>query len=309
MQIELRGRAGFEAMDSMPGNRTRLSVPNPDHFYFRIDQCDIGSLAAGRIQVTPHRAGQGAVEDADVVNLFLVLAGGVRVESGRQHMSFGPGQIAAQMGWNRHEAVIDTFSDELLLRIDRTTLAERGVALPPDVLHFGPPVATTSTRALSALVKSVLGARELTAEAVPAAVENAVLELVVGLHHESLGHSGVSNDLDGGLHARAVTLIATGYRDPEFTPSALASRLGIGVRQLQRVFEKAGTTAAREIRARRLEYAITLLRDPHRRRLPLTDVAATAGFSSTGELRRALRARYEVTPSQMRDRSGAFAAR
>lgn len=309
MPIELRGRAGFEALDSELGNRTELSVPDLDRFYFRIDRCDIGSMAASRIQVSPHRAGQGAVEEADVVNLFLVLAGGIRVESGRQHVSFGPGQIAAQMGWNRHEAVIDTFSDELLLRIDRTTLAERGVVLPPDVLQFGPPAATTATRALSALVKSVLGARALTADAVPAAVENAVLELVVGLHHESLGYSGVSNDLDGGLHARAVTIIATGYRDPEFTPSALASCLGVGVRQLQRVFEKAGTTVAREIRTRRLEHAITLLRDPHCRRLRLSEVAAAAGFASTGELRRALRARYELTPSQVRDRSAAFAAR
>ncbi|MFC9517210.1 AraC family transcriptional regulator [Nocardiaceae bacterium NPDC056970] len=308
MVLELRGGAGLEAMNSAPETRTRLSVPDPDRFYLRVDQCDIGSTAVGRIQVTPHRTGQSDITDADVVNLFLILAGGVRVESGRQHATFSPGQITAQMGWNRHEAVVDSFSDELLLQIDRATLADRGVALPPEVLHFGPPEATTTTRALSALVKSVLGAQGLTDGAVPVAVENAVLELVVGLHHESLEYAGVSNDLDGGLHARAVTIIATRYGDPEFTPSALAVGLGIGVRQLQRVFEKAGTTAAREIRAKRLGHAITLLRDPQRRRLPLSAVAATAGFASTGELRRALRAQHEVTPSQLRDR-GVFVVR
>ncbi|WJJ09786.1 AraC family transcriptional regulator [Prescottella equi] len=308
MTVELRGRAGFEAMNAVSGNLTRLSVADLDRFYFRIDQCDIGSMAASRIQVTPHRAGQGAIEDADVVNLFLVLAGGIRVESGRRRMSFSPGQITAQMGWNRHEAVLDSFSDELLLRIDRATLADRGVVLAPEVLHFGPEEATTTTRALSALVKSVLGAQALTEHAVPAAVENAVLELVVGLHHEGLGYGGVSNDLDQGLHARAVAIIATGYGDPELTPSTLAGTLGVGLRQLQRVFERAGTTAAREIRTKRLGHAITLLRDPHRRRLPLSEVAAMAGFSSTGELRRAMHAQYQVTPSQMRDR-GLFVAR
>lgn len=302
MAIELRGSAGFQAMRSLPGNRTRLSVPDPDRFFIRIERCDIGSTAASRIRVSPHRASQGVVEDTDVVNLFLVLAGGIRVGSGRQHVSFSPGQVIAQMGWNRHEAVLGSFADELLLRIDRATLSDRGVHLPPDVLHFGPQAATTTTRALSAVIKSVLGASALADEAAPAAVENALLELVVGLHHESHGYSGVSSDLDNGLYARAVAIIATRYRDPEFTPSALADGLGIGVRQLQRAFEKSSTTAAREIRAKRLGHAISLLRDPHHRRLPLLVVARMAGFSSTGELRRTLRAQHEATPSQIRDR-------
>ncbi|CAM3057775.1 AraC family transcriptional regulator [Prescottella defluvii] len=298
--IELRGRTGFEAMNSETGNRSRLSLPDPDRFCFRIDQCDIGATAVSRIQVTAHRVEASAVEEADVVNLFLFLAGGARIESGQHRMSFQPGQIAAQMGWNRHEATVDSFSDEILLRIDCTTLLDRGVVLAPDVAHFGPRQATTTTRALSALVKAVLDGRTLTGQPVPAAVENAVLELVVGLHHEGLGYRGVSNELDSGLHARAVTIIATRYRDPGFSPFVLANDLGIGVRQLQRVFEKAGGTAAREIRVKRLEHAVALLRANHRHRLPLSEVAAMAGFSSTGELRRAVRAHHGLNPSKIR---------
>lgn len=187
-----------------------------------------------------------------------------------------------------------------MLRIDHTVLAERGCHLSADALHFGPDSATTTTHALSALIKATLHGQSLTESPTPPAVGNAVLELIVGLHHESLDYRGSSAELDAGLHARATTLIGASYRDTAYTPSVLAARLDVTIRQLQRAFEKAGTTAAAEIRTLRTRYAAGLLRERSTPTMSLADVAAAAGFATTGELRRAIRSAYDLTPTQLR---------
>ncbi|MBH5146371.1 MULTISPECIES: AraC family transcriptional regulator [Rhodococcus] len=298
--IELRGQAGFQAMTPEAGNKTELVVPDEGQFHFRLETCDIGAVAASRIHLSPCLAAPGRVVDSDVVNLSLILRGTQSVRSTKRRRVFRPGQIVSQVGWNRHEGLNETVSESMMLRIDDAVLVERGVHISADSLHFGPDGATTTTHALSALVKATLYGQSLTDEPTPSAVENAVLELIVGLHHESLNYRGSSTELGAGLLARARTSIAASYRDPMLTPSVLAGRLDVTVRRLQRVFEKAGSTAATEIRSLRTTYAVGMLRD-RSTTMALPEVAAAAGFTSTGELRRAIRAHYDLTPTQLRE--------
>lgn len=282
------------------GNKTELIVPDEEQFYFRIETCEIGVLTASRIHMSPGRAAAGAVVDSGVVNLSLLLRGTQTVETYQRRSVFRPGQILSEVGWNRHEGIHESVIDLVLLRIDHEILAERGVCIASSSVHFGPDTATTTTHALSALVKAALHGQSLTESPTPPAVGNAVLELIVGLHHESLDYRGISAELDAGLHMRASTLIGASYRDSAFTPSALAGRLGVTIRQLQRAFEKAGTTVATEIRTLRTGYAAGLLHERSTSTMPLVDVAAAAGFASTGELRRAIRIGYDLTPTQLR---------
>lgn len=299
--IELRGQAGFRAMTPEAGNKTELIVPDEEQFHFRIETCEIGVVKASRIHMSPCLAAPGAVVDSDVVNLSLILRGAQTVRSLQRRQVFRPGQIVSQVGWNRHQGLNETVCESMMLRIDHAVLAERGCRISADSLHFGPDSATTTTHALSALVKATLHGQSLTESPTPPAVGNAVLELIVGLHHESLDYRGTSAELDGGLLARARTIIGTSYRDTMFTSSVLAVRLDVTVRQLQRVFEKAGSTVATEIRTLRTGYATGLLRDRSAHTLSLGDVAAAAGFASVGELRRAIRAEHGLTPTQLRE--------
>lgn len=298
--IELRGQAGFRAMTPEAGNKTELSVPDEEQFHFRLETCEIGVVSASRIHMSPSRAAPGTVVEEDVVNLSLILRGNQAVQSSQRRRVFRPGQIFSQVGWNRHRGMNETVLESLMLRVDDAVLVERGVRIAADSIHFGPDTATTTTHALSALVKATLHGQSLTESPTPPAVGNAVLELIVGLHHESLDYRGTSVELDAGLHARASTLIGASYRDPAFTPSVLAGRLGVTIRQLQRAFEKTGSTVATEIRTLRTGYAAGLLRERSTPTMPLADVAAAAGFASTGELRRAIRTGYDLTPTQLR---------
>ncbi|MET8317471.1 AraC family transcriptional regulator [Rhodococcus erythropolis] len=298
--VELRGQAGFRAMTAEAGNKTELVVPDEEQFHFRLETCEIGAVTASRIHLSPCLAEPGAVIDSDVVNLSLILRGSQRVRSPQRRQVFRPGQIVSQVGWNRHQGLNETVCESMLLRIDHAALVERGCRISADSLHFGPDSATTTTHALSALVKATLHGQSLTDSPTPPAVGNAMLELIVGLHHESLDYRGSSVELDAGLHARATTLIGTSYRDSDVTPALLAGRLGVTLRRLQRAFEKAGTTVATEIRTLRTEYAAGLLHDRSTPSMPLTDVARAAGFASVGELRRAIRTEYDLTPTQLR---------
>ncbi|WP_424808340.1 helix-turn-helix transcriptional regulator [Rhodococcus sp. 27YEA15] len=250
--------------------------------------------------MSPSRFLPGEIVDSEIVNLTLVLGGKTVVKHRQRDSVFLPGQINAQVGWNRHDGTHDTDVDLIMLRLDRRSLAERGVRIAAEADGFGPPTATTTTYALSALVKATLHGQALTDARVPAAIESAALELLVGLHLEGLGYEGHSSELDYGLHARAVATIGASYRDPSLTPTAVAERLGVTVRQLQRAFEKVGGTVIREIRHQRAGYAALLLRGGGAAPPPLEELAVRSGFSSVGELRRAVRDRYDLTPSQIR---------
>ena len=77
--------------------------------------------------------------------------------------------------------------------------------------------------------------------------------------------------------ARALRLIAEGEWD-EGGVEALAERLGLGARQLRRLFaEELGTSPLRIARTRRVHFARKLLDETA---LPLTEVALGAGFTS-----------------------------
>src|SRR5215472_7976181 len=77
--------------------------------------------------------------------------------------------------------------------------------------------------------------------------------------------------------ARALRLIRSGTLD-EHDVGALAARLGVGTRQLRRLFDKhLGTSPAAIARARRVHFARVLLDQSN---LPVTAVAFAAGFRS-----------------------------
>lgn len=300
-KIELSGRRGFDAMTPDAGNRTSLSVPDADRFRFTMEIGEIGSVAVSTISMTPHQARAGAVEDSDIVNLGLMLIGDRRIDAGGERCTVSPGQIFVQVGWNRHEAFDAAGSTVLLMRLERHRLLERGVQLGDKDVVFGPDQPTLSTHAIRSVAATVLRWRAHNNSATPSpGVENALLELVVGLHHESRGRRADSMELAGGLYARAVAVLDAAFTDPGLTPTVLSERVQVPLRTLQRAFSARGITIAEYLRMLRTRHAVRLLGDPRCRQLTIADIAAAAGFGSSAELRRALRTERGVTPSEMR---------
>ena len=99
--------------------------------------------------------------------------------------------------------------------------------------------------------------------------------------------------------SRALRLISDGILD-ESGVDDLAGRLGIGGRQLRRLFvEHLGASPLAIAKARRVHFARSLLDQTD---LSAADVAFSAGFGSVRQFNHAMRATFGCTPTQLRRR-------
>ena len=101
--------------------------------------------------------------------------------------------------------------------------------------------------------------------------------------------------------SRALSLIAEGFLDQSGAGvDTLANRLGMGGRQLRRLFEEhLGASPSSVAQTRRVLFAKQLL---HETQLSMTDVAMASGFGSVRRFNDAFRAQYRRPPSELRQR-------
>jgi AraC family transcriptional regulator of adaptative response / DNA-3-methyladenine glycosylase II len=99
--------------------------------------------------------------------------------------------------------------------------------------------------------------------------------------------------------ARAMRLIESGALD-DGDSAALAARLGLGERQLRRLFvQHLGAAPAQIARSRRVHFARRLLDDTD---LSSTQVALAAGFGSIRQFNDQIRATFHMSPTALRAR-------
>ncbi|MGB8536361.1 MAG: AlkA N-terminal domain-containing protein [Acidobacteriaceae bacterium] len=102
--------------------------------------------------------------------------------------------------------------------------------------------------------------------------------------------------------SRALALIAEGALDgPENSVEKLAARLGLGERQLRRLFfQHLGASPVSVAQTRRVLFAKQLIHDT---RMPMTDVAAAAGFSSVRRFNEIFHRLFHRPPRALRRKS------
>jgi AraC family transcriptional regulator, regulatory protein of adaptative response / DNA-3-methyladenine glycosylase II len=111
---------------------------------------------------------------------------------------------------------------------------------------------------------------------------------------------GSANTVARALHLIAEGGLVTGDLDP------FAERLGIGARQLRRLFERhVGASPVQVAQTQRLLFAKKLLSET---RLPITQIALAAGFGSVRRFNAAFAAVYARPPSAVRAAAGATGA-
>ena len=104
--------------------------------------------------------------------------------------------------------------------------------------------------------------------------------------------------------ARALALIAGGALDGDETNvDALATRVGVGERQLRRLFKQhLGASPIAVAQTRRVLFAKQLVQET---RLPMIEIALASGFGSLRRFNATFRALYGRPPSELRRRSSA----
>ncbi|HTJ45390.1 MAG TPA: AlkA N-terminal domain-containing protein [Kofleriaceae bacterium] len=100
--------------------------------------------------------------------------------------------------------------------------------------------------------------------------------------------------------SRALALIAEGGLDGEAGVDALAERLGVGGRQLRRLFqEQLGASPIAVAQTRRVLFAKQLIQETH---LPMTEIAFAAGFGSVRRFNETFQQLFKRPPSALRRR-------
>lgn len=107
---------------------------------------------------------------------------------------------------------------------------------------------------------------------------------------------GTSNTVHRGL-----ALIAAGALDGDGSVDALAARLGVGERQLRRLFEQhLGVSPIAVAQTRRVLFAKQLIHDS---RLPMAEIASAAGFGSVRRFNEIFQQLFRRPPSALRRRA------
>ena len=90
----------------------------------------------------------------------------------------------------------------------------------------------------------------------------------------------------------------------DLSPDVLASRFGMSARSIQRLFERDGTTFTEFLRERRLHRAHRMLASRRFDAMTVTDIALACGFGDLSHFNRHFRARFGMTPRDVRKARG-----
>ena len=103
--------------------------------------------------------------------------------------------------------------------------------------------------------------------------------------------------------SRALALIAEGGLDGDTAVERLAERLGIGERQLRRLFKQhLGASPVAVAQTRRVLFAKQLIQETH---LPMTEIAFASGFGSVRQFNETFQALFQRPPRALRRGSAA----
>jgi AraC-like DNA-binding protein len=227
-------------------------------------------------------------------------------------VNLAPKAIATQLGASLELATGDaaavlteqagrlTGTRHLGIVLPRDVLASRVDDLDSAVMRLIPSTAEP-LRLLMSYLNLVQQEFTLAAPEVRQAVVSHIHDLV------ALALGANRDTRQNGLSAVAAARLATALADinrsfsePGLTLAAVARRLGVSPRYLQRLFEQSGLSFTARVNELRLLRAFALLSKAHNRTRPISAIAWQAGFSNISHFNRLFRARFGDTPTGIR---------
>lgn len=231
----------------------------------------------------------------------------------RQHggsVELQPGDIMLLDPVKGCEIVPHGLMEHASIRLDRSQVARMlpdQLANPGRIGRF-----SSSSRLMRVLVEQICagGMDDCAMAGDGSALQDALLVLLAQSVRQQQGNTGVVQTADAAPAARAITnhsmlamvqdLVEQSLTDPLLTPTRIAQRTGISVRQLYRLFEEKGDSVCRYIQRTRLQWAATELRSVLTQTRSITDIAFACGFNDAAHFSRAFRKEFGVSPRQYR---------
>jgi AraC-like DNA-binding protein len=233
------------------------------------------------------------------VLMVLLHEGGLTCTQAGRTTTAGRGDIVTLLPRETYESNALDGTDATMLYVPIDYLESRG--LSPDRLAASSWPGGPLLDGILALVESTLDLAEDDAAGQSPHIEQALLELLVGLLRRYLEGLGEPDAAAEQLRSRVLGLIAVNYANPGYGVDAIAAELGASRRFVYKLFEGRGVSVASLLRSQRLDAAESLLRSLGRE-ATLSRIARATGFTSAESFSRAFKESRGVAPSAFRAR-------
>lgn len=298
-------RAAAEALEA---HRMSLEVTAPERSFFAdfhlltLQTLSLASATASGLKVTRTQE-QIARDGNDSLGLFFNTAKRpLAASQGSRRETLAAGELLLYDMGVPNVTGAPKGGDALLVYISRQRIGAALAGAEAQIMRKldaqATPFRLLRTYA-TALAKSADEISGPTAEAVEAHIADLLLL--------GLGVNGDDGELARRRGLRAARLAAILEQldrrcsEPGLAADDVGLALGISGRTVQHILQESGRRLSDELTTRRLELARRLLLDPaHRHRLVL-DIALSAGFNDPSTFYRAFRARFGMTPRDLRE--------
>lgn len=279
-------------------------VDRSQDMQFDVELSRFGPVLAGRTDGTPSEFRRTRTSTGITPDSFSLLVS----MRGRFHYAARGRESAIDIG----EAVLINHGVEGVMQaLDHgstlTLLVERSamLALVPgadDITGRQLPRTNPALGLLAGYLRSAQSLRPHTASDLPGLMGGHLLELIAHAIAVSDGREA-SRENQSVRAARLASVLADVERDAcdvGFTLRTIAERHHVTPRYIQILLEPTGMSFTQHVVERRLQRAMTLLTDPLRAHLRVTDIALEAGFGDLPYFNRAFRRRFGDTPTGVR---------
>lgn len=249
----------------------------------------------------PKRASKAAM-----LSLCMVLSGTSLASRGAREVVLSDGDAVLMTG----EEGVWSFASPCSVKV-------AGLRLPRSAL--APLVPKLDDAATRRIPRDVGGLRllrkylELIAD--DEALAAPAMQRLIASHFYDLAALAVGAPSDGEALAacgsvRAVRLaaikadIVANLHEADLNATMVATRNGVTVRYLHKLFENEGLTYSKFVLGQRLGRAYAILRNPLHARRGISTIAFELGFNDLSYFNRAFRRRYNATPSDVRNGTG-----
>jgi AraC-like DNA-binding protein len=271
----------------------RCRAPAGVPFRAREDNLDLGRVQLARVQSTAHviERSRDLIEQrptASVAVYFSIRGDALFEQAGRRRV-IGPGDLLICDADGQFVRGFGLGLDELALRVDRDALPDVRPPSAGEPLIVRRGESNPYARAIGRIVGDAMSGHSTRRPD-----EQTVMDLLAALVTRGTARPQVMH------RALACAYIEERLRDPRLSAPDVAAAVGIGVRQLTRVFAELGTTFPRHVLRRRLELAHSLLTGADAGTLVTATVATMCGFHSISRFSENFRSRFGVAPGELR---------
>ena len=278
-----------------------VTVFDPNSFAARWTSHGIGQLRMLQLHAPAQRVTHTGAEGssgraAPSIQLVYARRGALKTLMGGKRFTVEPGQFVLLDNTRFYQMEMDTEHEALDLMMPQGWLEKY---LPdPEALLARPIEARSGWGApLGALLETMLAGLDDAPLPRPLIAEQVghLLGRATGFHEPAEGSRH-----RGQLARKILRRIESSYADPDLSPEAVASEVGISRRYLQTLLAGSGTSFVQELNATRLDRASDMLSDPRADGLPIAEVAYRTGFLDAGYFTRLFRKRFGITPREWR---------